>query len=306
MAKEPGPAGPARPAGLPGGHRRRRARCSTAGYDAVRIAGGGRARGHGVQHGRSGRPRSHRRPGPRGVPHGRRPRPARSSRARPAHLRNGGEPGDAGLGAVAAGDSRSSSRRSWPPSTRSPARAVAASAIIPWLTWLGAGAAPFVIGLALAYALALTGATPDPPAAPVDPDRFPLDVAAVAVLATVLGTIALAWGALRFLRRARRPGAGGPVRPRRRRGGRAWCCRWRCSVLWLVNPFAALLLTPTLHLWILATLIDPAPPQRARIAMVAAGLLLPGACWRCTSSSPWRSTRSAAPGTASCSSRAAT
>ena len=86
-------------------------------------------------------------------------------------------------------------------------------AIIPWLTWLAAGVAPFVIGLALAYALALTGAAPDPPAAPVDPDRFPLDVAAVAVLVTVLGTIALTWGALRFLLARAHPEVADPSTP---------------------------------------------------------------------------------------------
>ena len=45
--------------------------------------------------------------------------------------------------------------------------------------------------------------------------------------------------------------------------------------LWLVNPFAALLLTPTLHLWMLATLVDPPPPRRARLVLVAVGLLAP-------------------------------
>ena len=46
-------------------------------------------------------------------------------------------------------------------------------------------------------------------------------------------------------------------------------------VLWLINPFAALLLTPTLHLWLMATLVDPPPPRRARLGLVAAGLLVP-------------------------------
>ena len=46
-------------------------------------------------------------------------------------------------------------------------------------------------------------------------------------------------------------------------------------VLWLVNPFSALVMVPALHLWMLATLVDPAPGKRTRLAMVAGGLVLP-------------------------------
>ena len=46
-------------------------------------------------------------------------------------------------------------------------------------------------------------------------------------------------------------------------------------VLWLVNPFSALVMIPALHLWLLATLVDPAPGRRARMALVAGGLVLP-------------------------------
>jgi hypothetical protein len=42
-----------------------------------------------------------------------------------------------------------------------------------------------------------------------------------------------------------------------------------------VNPFAALMLVPALHFWMLATLVDPAPVRRARIVLVLAGLVLP-------------------------------
>ena len=46
-------------------------------------------------------------------------------------------------------------------------------------------------------------------------------------------------------------------------------------VLWLVNPFSALIMVPALHLWMLATLVDPPPARRARLALVAGGLVLP-------------------------------
>jgi hypothetical protein len=46
-------------------------------------------------------------------------------------------------------------------------------------------------------------------------------------------------------------------------------------LLWLVNPFAALMVVPAAHLWMLATLVEARPPRRARAAMVAVGLLPP-------------------------------
>jgi len=45
--------------------------------------------------------------------------------------------------------------------------------------------------------------------------------------------------------------------------------------MWAVNPYSALILAPALHLWILATLVDPPPARRTRLLMVAGGLLLP-------------------------------
>ena len=48
-------------------------------------------------------------------------------------------------------------------------------------------------------------------------------------------------------------------------------------VLWLVNPFSALIMVPALHLWMLATLRGPAPAgRRTRMALVAGGC-----CCRC-------------------------
>ena len=147
-------------------------------------------------------------------------------------------------------------------------------ALLPWAAWLGAGAGAFALGLGLAYALAFAGATPEPPGAPVDPARFPLDAAAVAVLVVVLGAVALAWVALRAATARVWPGLadrsamGAPVVA-------GLTLALALLVLWLINPFAALLLTPTLHLWLMATLVDPPPPRRARLGLVAAGLLVP-------------------------------
>ena len=146
--------------------------------------------------------------------------------------------------------------------------------ITPWLAWVGAGALAFTIGLGLARAFALTGAIDDPPEAPVSPDLYPLDAGVLAVVVAVAVITAAAWAGLRFLAKRREPVAADPSAP-----GAAVACTLVLALavlaLWLVNPFAALLMTPALHLWTLATLVEPGPPRRARLAMVGAGLLAP-------------------------------
>jgi len=147
-------------------------------------------------------------------------------------------------------------------------------AVSAWLVWVAAAALAFAVGLAVAHLLSLMGATPDPPGAPVAPDRYPLDGPAAAVLAGVAVMTALAWLGLRRLvitfepclgdRSA--PGAGVAV---------ALVLSLALLCVWTVNPFAALLLAPALHLWLLTALIDPPPRRRTRIAMVLAGLLAP-------------------------------
>jgi hypothetical protein len=43
----------------------------------------------------------------------------------------------------------------------------------------------------------------------------------------------------------------------------------------VLNPYAGLLAVPAAHLWMLAVLVRPPPSRRARLAMVAGGLLAP-------------------------------
>jgi hypothetical protein len=148
------------------------------------------------------------------------------------------------------------------------------AAVGPWLIWLLAGTLPFLVGYGLAKLLAVAGATPDPPLAPVAPDLYPLDGAAVAVLAVVLAAVAATWVGLRHftgptarkLDAASGSGAGVAV---------ALVLSVAAVALWLIDPFAALAAAPAVHLWILATLIDPPPPRRLRVALVAGGLVAP-------------------------------
>jgi len=146
--------------------------------------------------------------------------------------------------------------------------------VLPWLVWVGAGALAVTIGLALARLIALTGAVEEPPEAPVAPDLYPLTGGAVVALVAIAVVTGLAWYGLRLLAARREPAAADPSAP-----GAAVATVLVLSVsvllLWVVNPFAALLMAPALHLWTLATLVDPGPPLRARLLMVAGGLLLP-------------------------------
>ena len=146
--------------------------------------------------------------------------------------------------------------------------------VLPWLVWVGAGALAVTIGLGISRALALTGVVEEPPEAPVAPDLYPLTAGAVVALVVIAVVTALAWYGLRFLAARRDPAAADPAAP-----GAAVATVLVLSVsvllLWVVNPFAALLMAPALHLWTLATLVDPGPPLRARMLMVAGGLLLP-------------------------------
>ena len=143
-----------------------------------------------------------------------------------------------------------------------------------WLLWIAAGMLPFVIGLGLAELLALANATPEPPPAPVAPGLYPLDAAAVATLGVVGATVALTWIALRHfagptgrkLDAAATSGAGVAV---------ALVLSAAAVALWLIDPFAALVAVPAVHLWMLATVVDPPPARRVRIGLVAAGLVLP-------------------------------
>ncbi|MGI8946152.1 MAG: hypothetical protein ACR2GL_07945 [Thermoleophilaceae bacterium] len=146
-----------------------------------------------------------------------------------------------------------------------------ARAISPWFAWVGAGGLAFAVGLGLAHVLALSGATPDPPAAPVTPDLYPLRAAGWGVLGVLATAIALAWVGLRRIARRVAADVTDP--------GAAVAVALVLSVsvlgVWALNPYSVLILVPALHLWILATLVDPPPARRTRLIMVAAGLLLP-------------------------------
>jgi hypothetical protein len=146
--------------------------------------------------------------------------------------------------------------------------------VVPWLRWVGAWTAPFLAGYALAELLALTGATPTPPPAPVPPRELPLDGPALAVLGGVAVAMVLAFAAARVLAARPDPSLNTPVEP-----GAGVALALTLSVaalfLWLVNPYAGLLAAPAAHLWMLAVLTRPVPRRRLRAALIAIGVVPP-------------------------------
>jgi hypothetical protein len=148
------------------------------------------------------------------------------------------------------------------------------AAVGPWLTWIAAGIVPLLVGYAVAMFLALVGVTPEAPPAPVAPSLYPLDGPAIVTLALVGLAVVGTWLGLRHffgpttrkLDATAQSGAGVAV---------ALVLGVAALALWLLNPFAALVAVPAVHLWALATLVDPPPTRRVRLALIAGGLLLP-------------------------------
>ena len=144
--------------------------------------------------------------------------------------------------------------------------------VMPWLRWIAGWVAPFLAGLAIAELLALIGATPAPPPAPVPPEVLPLDGVALGVLAGVGAAMALGLLAGRFLAarpdpRLRRPEAPGAA------VALALVASVATLVLWLANPYAALLAVPAAHLWLLVLVAGVQTRRRVRALLVALGAL---------------------------------
>jgi hypothetical protein len=139
-------------------------------------------------------------------------------------------------------------------------------------------AVPFVLVVAVVIVGRLIGAIAVAPPGPVAAGAVPLHGAGVTVL--VLAAVALLTAAGGVLLLGRRM----PTRTREATmrapdgpgdGAIAGLLVVLCAVtfvIWLSNPFAALLLVPALHLWLWAISPDSRLPRAARLALVLIGL----------------------------------
>jgi hypothetical protein len=140
-----------------------------------------------------------------------------------------------------------------------------------WMAWTALGALPVVAAWLWLRALDLVGAL-DVPAAPVLPDAYPLDAAGAVALGSVVLVAVVAWFGLRPLG-LRRLGVHGSAAAGGLGAATGMLMCGVVTAVWVFNPYAAMLLVPAAHLWLLAA----APDSRLRgwlgAAVVVAGLL---------------------------------
>jgi len=136
-----------------------------------------------------------------------------------------------------------------------------------WMLWTLACALPFFACALFACLLGWSGILGVAPSAPVLESALPFDGSAVRAVVSVGLVLVLAWLAWPVL--VRRLGLG--VRPDSEVAGMAMLLVLLAVslVVWVLNPFTALLLLPALHLWLL--LISPdrsaRPPSRTVVRL---------------------------------------
>ncbi|MGI8593892.1 MAG: M28 family peptidase [Solirubrobacteraceae bacterium] len=141
-----------------------------------------------------------------------------------------------------------------------------------WLRWALAGAAPFLLAAALVWALRLVGLIAAP-GAPAPAGAVPLDSAALAAMGSATLAFILGWIGLRPMLLRALGVSGKPESP----GAAAAVILLLVAVvvlIWVRNPYAAALLLPALHGWLLA--VEPRTRgPRLVLALVALLALLP-------------------------------
>jgi hypothetical protein len=140
-----------------------------------------------------------------------------------------------------------------------------------WIAWVLAAAIPLAAALAFGYMLALVGLIPRLPAPP-PPGAAPPGLGGIAVLA-VLGVVGVAaWRVSRPLV-LRAPWVQGDPASPGAAAALALVLAALATAAWVFNPFAATLLLPALHGWILLTAPEVRIRRGAALAAVALTLV---------------------------------
>jgi hypothetical protein len=144
--------------------------------------------------------------------------------------------------------------------------------VAPWLGWIAATGAVVLGTLLFARVLGVVGMLGPATSPPAPPGAIPLDATgwaglAAAALAFALLALVLRPALLRLAGAARRvPDDGAGV-------ALVVALVAVSAVLWVVNPYAAALLVPAAHLWLLVASPEAPLPRPARLLLVAVGLL---------------------------------
>ena len=139
-----------------------------------------------------------------------------------------------------------------------------------WIAWVLEGAAPFVLGLVVVLGAKAVGALDVAPPSAAAPGAIPVHARGVGLLVGVGLVVALSLFVLRrYL---------GPTRaadPSTSPGAAAGLLVVMCAVslaMWVLNPFAAALMIPALHLWTWVAGSDARIHPVARLMLLLAGL----------------------------------
>ncbi|MCD6016394.1 MAG: hypothetical protein K0R88_2478 [Solirubrobacterales bacterium] len=134
----------------------------------------------------------------------------------------------------------------------------------PSVAWAAARSVPFVGALLALYGLAIVGAVPRP-AFPFDPGLHEFGTRAAISLAVVV-LVGIASAAL-----LRRRGVTAAVAPAAAAPAIGLVAAVACLLIWLANPYLALLLVPAAHAWLLAAAGEPTA-SRGALAVAATGV----------------------------------
>lgn len=141
-----------------------------------------------------------------------------------------------------------------------------------WLRWIACTIVPFVLVALFLRLAGLLGLPSVAPPGPAPGGAVPLDARGILMLVLAALLFAGAWFLLRpallkAVKVTERPAGAGPA------GALAAVLALVGIVLWIANPFAAALVVPALHLWLLAIAPELPAGSLARLALIAAGLL---------------------------------
>jgi hypothetical protein len=138
-----------------------------------------------------------------------------------------------------------------------------------WTLWTLSLALPFLCSAVFCWLLGKLGIIGAAPSVPAPAGSIPLGGQAVTALLAVVLTFALSW--LLWASVLRR--AGLPRRPEGDAAGLAVVLVLTLlgAIVWLGNPYTALLLIAAIHLWLLLASPELRPPRPAALALVVLG-----------------------------------
>jgi hypothetical protein len=144
-------------------------------------------------------------------------------------------------------------------------------AVARWTIWTLTCALPFAACALFLRVLGGSGALPVAPTVPLPPAGLELDATSAAAIAAAASTLTLGW--LLWPALVRRVGL--RVAPDHEAAGVIALLVLLCAavVVWAVNPFAALLIVPAAHAWLLLASPELRPRRGPALALVALGLL---------------------------------